>query len=247
MNPPVRPIRGLAIFAVLAIIADSLVGIVAAVIDVQRAALIDRLVDDYDAVPVNEVDASDTLYALSGMLELGVYLLAIVAFLIWLFRARANAEALAPVPHRHRKPWLIFGWAVPIIALWYPKQIVDDIWNASQPENLDMRRRSGLIWAWWLAWLSASWIANVTARVLFRADDLETMARAARYDVLSIGLFVVTAVLVVPVILKITGFQEARRVGVVPSPLSANDGSQAGAVLGDAHPAELSETPDADN
>ncbi|WP_435875703.1 DUF4328 domain-containing protein [Nonomuraea jabiensis] len=81
--------------------------------------------------PATEIDRGDLVYGLSGILETVVYVVAIVAFLVWLFRVRANAEILSPGGHRRGQPWLIFGWVVPIINFWFPKQIVDDIWSAS--------------------------------------------------------------------------------------------------------------------
>jgi hypothetical protein len=221
---PVRSIRGSARVAVVMLAIDSLVGVVAAVISAQRAAFIDRLIADPESVDPTEVEASDSLYALSGVVELTVYAVTVVAFLVWLFRARANADLLAPWPHRRAKPWLIFGWFVPIVNWWFPKQIVDDIWNSSKPgalyptHNFAVARRSGLVWAWWIAWLISALISEVVARLLFR-DDLQSMRDAARFDVVSIGLSIVAAVLAAMVVIKITRFQEDHRRAVASQPL----------------------------
>ncbi len=112
---------------------------------------------------------------------------------------------------------------MPVISLWFPKMIVDDIWTPSKPggvpdEGFARARRSGLIWAWWVAWFCAGWVSNVTARLFFTGDDPEAPARAARFDVLSIGLYVVAAALAAPVIWKITAFQETRRASWAAAP-----------------------------
>ncbi|MEV4837002.1 hypothetical protein AB0K05_20910 [Nonomuraea sp. NPDC049486] len=41
------------------------------VVDLQRAAFIDRVIADPAAITMEEVEASDALYALTGMAELG--------------------------------------------------------------------------------------------------------------------------------------------------------------------------------
>ncbi|GAA3231971.1 DUF4328 domain-containing protein [Nonomuraea helvata] len=213
--PPLRPVRGLAVFAAVMLVCDSLVGVIAAVIDLWYADLIDRIMADVDSVPESEINAGDLVYGLSGILETGVYVGAIVAFLIWLFRVRANAEILAPHGHRRATPWLIFGWVVPIIWFWVPKQIVDDIWDASRRAPSPSR---GLFNAWWAAWVVANLASNVGARLLFRADEPEQVAAAARFDVVCIGLTLVAAVLAILVVQRITGAQEEHRSAAVVAP-----------------------------
>ncbi|MEV0353108.1 DUF4328 domain-containing protein [Nonomuraea sp. NPDC050680] len=205
---PLRPVRGVAIFAVVALVCDSLVGIVAAGIDLWYASFVDRMVVDVDSVSEAEIDTADLVYGLSGILEAVVYVVAIVAFLVWLFKVRVNAEILSPGGHRRGQPWLIFGWVVPIVNFWFPKQIVDDIWYASSRVPSPPR---GLFNAWWAAWLIGSWVTNVGSRLLFKAEELESLAAAARFDVVSIVLMLIAAVLAIGVIRKITEAQEEHR------------------------------------
>ncbi|WP_425582580.1 DUF4328 domain-containing protein [Streptosporangium longisporum] len=71
-------------------------------------------------------------YVMGGLL----YLVAGVAFLCWLFRARANAYAISPgVFHTYPTSYLILGW-IPFLCLFVPKGIVDDIWATSRPGGL---------------------------------------------------------------------------------------------------------------
>ncbi|MER6951558.1 DUF4328 domain-containing protein [Nonomuraea sp. NPDC000554] len=197
---------------------DCLVGVAAAVIDLREVAIINRVINDPESVSDAEIDTSDTIYAASGMVETAVFVVAGVAFLLWLFRVRANAELLAPQGHRHPKFWLILGWGVPIIAFWFPKQIVDDIWGASQRGGADRPSRSGLITAWWAAWLISSLVSRVVGSLLRWADDLEGMVTAAQFDLVSIALWFVTAALAAGVILRITSAQELRRFAPSASP-----------------------------
>ncbi|WP_020544057.1 DUF4328 domain-containing protein [Nonomuraea coxensis] len=197
----------------MALVADSLVGVVAAGIDLWYAAFVDRIIADVTSVTDEEIDTADLVYGLSGIVETVAYLAAVVGFLVWLFRVRANAEILAPDGHRRSRPWLILGWIVPIVSLWFPKQIVDDIWDASVRS---WTPRKGLLHAWWAAWLIGAWVSNVAARVLFNAEEAEALAAAARFDVVSIALMLVAAVLAILVVLRISGEQEKRRTETTP-------------------------------
>ncbi|WP_433216177.1 DUF4328 domain-containing protein [Microtetraspora malaysiensis] len=211
---PLRPIRGLGTAAVVMLAVDSLVSVIASVISAQRAILIDRMLADSDSVSMSEVEASDALNAGSGLVEITVYVATAVMFLIWLFRARTNAEVLSPWPHRRARPWLIFGWFVPIVGWWFPKQIVDDIWTSSktgalaETGNFATARRSGLIWAWWLAWLVTAWVTKLVGRKYVNVEELPDLRNAAVFDIVGNALSIGVAALAVAVVLAITRLQE---------------------------------------
>jgi hypothetical protein len=48
---------------------------------------------------------------------------------LWLSRARENATLIAPDRVRRSAIWAWLGWWVPVVGLWFPKQIVDDSWQ----------------------------------------------------------------------------------------------------------------------
>lgn len=79
-----------------------------------------------------------------------LFLPLIVVFLVWFYRARVNAGFL-DWWQRWSPPWTVFGWLVPICFLWFPYQIMADIWRAGQPPS----ERAGfrvLPAAWWACW-----------------------------------------------------------------------------------------------
>ncbi|MEV4454660.1 DUF4328 domain-containing protein [Microbispora sp. NPDC049633] len=214
---PLQPVRGLGTAAVALLAADSVVCLIASAIDAQRAVLVDSFLADTNSVPISDLETNDVLYAVSGLVETVVYVATAVMFLVWLFRARANAETLSPWPHRRATPWLIFGWVVPIVNLWFPKQIVDDIWTSSKPGatqesgNFATARRSGLVWAWWLAWVLTTIVTRLVSRRYADAEELPEIRDAAVFDIVGNVLTVGTAALAVAVVLTITRFQEDRR------------------------------------
>lgn len=140
-----------------------------------------------------------------------LYVPAGIAFLCWLFRARANAYAISPgVFHTYAAPFMVLGWVIPILNLFVPKGIVDDILATSRPGGLwpgaDLLRcrRSGLVWAWWLAWL-------LSAGAVGAASAMDTGGLVAAALIVAIVLSLAAGLLAIRVVLTITGLQEAAR------------------------------------
>ncbi|GAA4557354.1 DUF4328 domain-containing protein [Planotetraspora kaengkrachanensis] len=218
-SPPdvLRPINGRAIVAAAALGLNALAAMASAVVGVQRLVLIGDLMAEPESVDVAEVEATDSVATAVAMVQYVAYVVAIVTFLIWLFRARRNAEPLAMWPHRRAMPWLIFGWVVPVVCWWFPKQIMDDIWASSKPGGLGLAhnfgeaQRSGLVWAWWLSWLGAVWGSKLVSNGLHPTDELESIRQAVLVGTVTDALLVVAAVLAAMVVLQISRFQEARR------------------------------------
>jgi uncharacterized protein DUF4328 len=77
---------------------------------------------------------------LSALIGLPAYILTG----LWLLRVRRNADLIKPGQRRWADIWVWLGWFVPLLSLWAPKQIVDDVWRSTVPD-LDKSRTNG----WW--------------------------------------------------------------------------------------------------
>ena len=121
-----------------------------------------------------------------------------VVFIVWLWRARGNAELFCYGQHRRGRGWVIGGWFCPVVNFWFPKQIVDDVIAASDPRTPplfpDLRRipRHGLVLAWWLTWVATMVRGNVGNPDL-AADVQDVSDRALGASVSTVGA-VLTAV-----------------------------------------------------
>ncbi|MBN6058162.1 DUF4328 domain-containing protein, partial [Nonomuraea sp. RK-328] len=210
----VRPVRGLALAAVVTLAVYALVRVVGSGLSLWRVAIIERMLVDSGSVRPLEVEVTDTLQLGAAYVKAAVFAPAAVAFLAWLHRVRRNAEVLAPGPHRRARPWVILGWFVPLVNLWFPKQVVEDVWNASKPgapaPSLPLARRSAMVWVWWNAFVISFWVLDVVAALLWRAD-LESQREMAGVDVVGSLCWAGTGALAAYVVMKITRDQEARR------------------------------------
>ena len=74
-----------------------------------------------------------------------------ILFVVWFYRARINAERHG-YRQRRARAWAFWGWVVPIVNLWFPFQIMGDIWRAGLPAE----QRGETAWLpalWWTCWL----------------------------------------------------------------------------------------------
>ncbi|MFJ2094756.1 protein kinase [Streptomyces sp. NPDC087901] len=93
--------------------------------------------------------SSDALNALfTAQLLFGVGLL--VSWLLWSARVRAVAEQFAPGRLRYRPSMAVVGWFIPVVNLFLPKQIANDVWHASSPSGQgDATASARLLQSWW--------------------------------------------------------------------------------------------------
>lgn len=70
---------------------------------------------------------------------------------LWLWRSREFAVVVDPgARHAREAVWVWLGWVVPVVAWWFPYQVVRDIREATVRDPAD---RGGL---WWGAWVVTS-------------------------------------------------------------------------------------------
>ncbi|WP_440107505.1 DUF4328 domain-containing protein [Streptosporangium sp. H16] len=211
---PVRLLRPIRAYATVALTLMALSSVASA--GASTLLLVSR--EGWSWLTVRQWNALYALLLSSVVLLFSIIpLLAGIAFVCWLFRARGNAYAISPgVFHRYATPFLVFGRFAPLVNLFVPKGLVDDILTTSRPgglrpgTDLYRGRRSGLVWAWWPAWLL--WTVMEVAFVAFGnagMTALETVTLVA-----CVPLPLVAGVLAARVVLTITKLQETARAGL---------------------------------
>jgi len=107
-------------------------------------------------VTVLTADAAAWLGAIVLPMLVGVstfgFLVAMVMFVVWFYRARVNAEGRG-WPQRRSPGWAIAAWVVPVVNFWFPFQIMADIWRAGLPEP-PRANRAMLPGIWWACLLA---------------------------------------------------------------------------------------------
>lgn len=110
-----------------------------------------------------------TAYDVAGI-PFGMVMVAVfVVGCLWLNECRKFAVAINPTYHHARSTaWVWLGWVIPVVALWFPYQVVRDVRRST------IREASG-IGIWWGAWIGASLMSNQTTLVTLGYRDASTL------------------------------------------------------------------------
>jgi hypothetical protein len=140
--------------------------------DILRAATAPAAVRAYEAAAAEgrgpaQVDNAHDAVGLLYVLLLPMWIVGS----LWLSHARENAVLIAPDRVRRSAVWAWLGWLVPIVSLWFPKQIVDDSWRiTSSSAAAGARGRYRDTTLWWVLWIVYTLLGNAAANSPIRQE-----------------------------------------------------------------------------
>jgi hypothetical protein len=145
-----------------------------------------------------------------GLLEVALLVGTAVVFLTWFYTAHANLKLLRARGLQYSPGWAVGYFFIPIVNLFRPYQIMQEIWKASDPSDADRGRSAGrasprgstVAGFWWTCWLLSNFLGNLRLRFdLARAPSIEEARIGAMYDVIG-GLFFIAAGLLLIFLIK---------------------------------------------
>jgi Domain of unknown function (DUF4328) len=193
-RPGFLPLKGLA--NILTVLLAVVVAAIAARLAIQllslgsahwRHSLIDFRLDKADDI---------TIFGLS------------ILFVVWFRRARINAER-HDYRQRRARGWTFWGWIVPVVNIWFPFQIMGDIWRAGLPAQ-QRRKTAWLPALWWTCWLLSGLSIGAPA---MSANSGPVPHIAANTQAGSLCFLAIAGAMLIPIIRTVSG-------GPVGSPLS---------------------------
>ncbi len=171
---------------------------------------------DFLGGTANAVDltAADDLASTWTWPFIGISLAAGVLFLAWWYQTYHNATWLAGADsQRYSGGWAIGAWFCPIVNIWFPDQMVTDVWRASSP-----RRPVGtaIIHVWWVSYLLGNVLTFYASRVTTPAAKEPAayeaiFQRVAIIDTVASALTLTAGVLVIAIITQLTRWQNTPR------------------------------------
>jgi hypothetical protein len=174
-----------------------------------------------------EADTVAMLAGCAGLLQLAVRIGTAVAFCMWMYKAHENLRRLEATHLEYSPAWAAGGFFVPILNLWRPYQVAQEIYKASDPnvwggvDELDVpldassrwRASSGsaIIGLWWALWLIDGIVSYITLRMTLRGDaDHQQLQLAAMLEIISGVLSIAAAALAILLIKVIQERQAAK-------------------------------------
>jgi len=95
------------------------------------------------------------------------------AVIRWMRERYDDFQASSPGHMRLSRQWITWSWLVPIVSLWYPKKMIDDLLGAStsvrptKSGNGPIRTQT-----WWATWVTYTLMANLsTLEMAFAPKD----------------------------------------------------------------------------
>jgi serine/threonine protein kinase len=122
--------------------------------------------------------ASGDLYLWVGAAQAAWFLVTAVLWLAWFRRAYRNLPALGARRLRFRLWWAVGAWLLPVFSLFRPKQVLNDVWRASDPDlapdqaaTWRGRPVAELLGWWWLAFVASVLVRSITTAAVHAAAD----------------------------------------------------------------------------
>lgn len=141
-------------------------------------------------------------------IDIVIWSSAVVVFIAWLWRARTRAERSSAAPHRHGRGWVIGSWFCPVVNLWLPREIVQDVVLASVPAGMPVDRGPiRLVNRWWLVFVGFNLLVGPQTIPERTADDPGAPLAAALIATVGLVLMVAAAVLAVRLIAEVEWLQ----------------------------------------
>jgi hypothetical protein len=164
-----------------------------------------------------EANANDLRQFAVGVAQFIVFFATVVVFLRWFHRAYRNLPSLGAQGLHYGRRWAIGSWFVPILNLFRPKQIANDIWRASDPElepDAGARWTNGgvpaLFACWWAAWLVSNFLYNASLRLSLDAEELSELVTANVVTTVADAVSILAGALAFMVVRRTTKRQDAR-------------------------------------
>lgn len=162
--------------------------------------------DGSQPVDLTTADRLDQLTILASWLDVGLLLVTGVLFITWLYRAH-RSDRMYPAALRHGSGWAIGGWFVPILGLWRPLQMVNDVRRGAV--GLDPGQGGALVGWWWAMYVAVMLSGRISATLYPTGDEkprrlLEALLYSARYDVADAVINTVAAALAILVVRHVT-------------------------------------------
>ena len=153
-----------------------------------RYSLLNGASPDIGNLDMEMINMSDLLIVVITLAYWAIFILAIVFFIMWFRRAYYNLHQLSWHNARYTEGWAAGSWFVPIINLWWPYQIMVDIWRGTQNalrERLGEPQSLSIIGWWWAFYLMQRFAGNYASIMGSKANDIESLLNATQVKIFS--------------------------------------------------------------
>ena len=139
--------------------------------------------------------------------------LTVPPLLTWMYQAHRNLPALGNARLDSKPIWVLVCWFVPILNLYFPYQVMSEIWWRSDPRRLsadNAKQSDTLVRGWWAAWIVAA-VTGVWGNYLDEFSAMQPEVTLATWvDIAFLASFALSGLLLIWIIVALNRRQSQR-------------------------------------
>jgi hypothetical protein len=89
---------------------------------------------------------------------------------LWLKKLHIAATETNPTAMRLKRPWVFWSWIVPVVSLWFPKRLIEDLLKSEGSDEAKSLIGKDTL-TWWLTWVGFALVNNVGIVAALDAPD----------------------------------------------------------------------------
>lgn len=89
---------------------------------------------------------------------------------LWLKKLHIAATTNNPTAMRLKRPWVFWSWIVPVVSLWFPKRLIEDLLKSEGSNDAKSLIGKDSL-TWWLTWVGFALVNNIGIVSAFDAAD----------------------------------------------------------------------------
>lgn len=164
---------------------------------------------------VADLEQFDSVFALSGLVGIVVWVPTVIAWLAWSSRTVDNEDALGIGPSKFTPRWAMGWWFVPFANLVMPYRVHRDIYDRYHGV---VAAGAGFVLLWWIVYLTDNFVGNIVGRLWLVAETFDELQTGLTLYVVSDLLTAVSGILAITLVRRIQARADLLAATGMPSP-----------------------------
>jgi len=163
------------------------------------------------SIDMETLRTSDTLRTVITVVNFIMLVVSMIIFIMWFRRAYYNLHCLSWHNARHSEGWAAGSWFIPILSLFWPYQIMEDIWRGTQnaiKERFGAPQSAAIIGWWWTLYLVNNFFGYITAFTTRGADNVDGLLTATKVEFVGEIISIAAIIITIQVIQRTSNFEK---------------------------------------
>ncbi|MEA1964704.1 MAG: DUF4328 domain-containing protein [Candidatus Aerophobetes bacterium] len=193
-------------------------GIIALFSNFMQIDLLTRMIEGNNFT-LEETYTNDIRQQTIRILQLIIYFVTGIFFLIWFYQAHRNLQALGSKNLKYTSGWAIGGFFIPFLNLVRPFQVMKEVWKESDPNitysiistNSTWKdsRSSSLVGWWWFLFLFGNFISYLP-HILMQEESIDSLLTGTWVMLSSEIVEIIAAIVTIGLVKKIVNRQKEK-------------------------------------